>query len=559
MKGAQNMIFKPKNTHILVSAAILALIAGCSSNNVQERSKGHLGLETQQPVRAANIPSAIPPRVKQSVVLPKPKAVKPLEKFTVIVNDVPAKELLFALARDAKMNLDIFDDIEGQITLNAIDQTLPQILNRIGKQSKIRYEIQDDTISVSADTPYLKTYKIDYVNLERKTNSTVELSTQISDASIGDGGGSSGNNNSNVKVENISDNSFWGTLYENISALVGVTAQSKSSSNSRVIVNRETGLITVKASQSEHRDIQNFVEQVMQSARRQVLIEATVVEVNLNDEFQSGIDWSRNPFSVDGNGNPVDDFSFSQQLTGGALSSAPTSVLQLSSVSNSFNIFSTVRLLSKFGDTQVLSSPKMMALNNQTALLKVVDNRVYFTVEANIAAGVNGSAPISTFETDVHTVPVGLVMAITPFISESEEVTLNVRPTISRILGFVNDPNPSLANAGVTSQIPEIQVREMESVLRLNDGQVGVIGGLMQDRSDKQTSAVPGISDVSIVGEAFKAKDNEQVKTELVVFIRPTVIQTPSLEGDLSHLSPYLPQQKQISTQPATQSGSTKN
>jgi len=121
--------------------------------HVKEKSKGHIGLDekTNIPTPQQNY-AAIPPRVKQSVILPPPKTTAPLEKFTVIVNDVPAKELLFALARDAKMNLDIYDDIEGKITLNAIDQTLPQILDRVGKQSSIRYEIKDGNISVYKPT-----------------------------------------------------------------------------------------------------------------------------------------------------------------------------------------------------------------------------------------------------------------------------------------------------------------------------------------------------------------------------------------------------------------------
>ncbi len=529
---------------LIMVVAFTGTLVSCASPKVKSKSEGHIGLEKTLPAQTAPESAAIPPRVKQSVILPKPTASKPLEKFTVIVNEVPTKELLFALARDAKMNLDIYDDIEGLITLNAIDQTLPQILDRVGKQSKIRYEIKDGSISVSADTPYLRTYKIDYVNLVRKSSSKLELSTQITDADVG-AGSTGGSNNSRVSVENTSDNNFWVTLFQNVSSIVGGKITSKDLVSESVIVNRETGLLTVRASQASHRDVQSFLDKVMNSARRQVLIEATVIEVNLSDEYQSGIDWSRNPFSLDANGNPLDDFGISQQLTGGALANAPTNIFQISDVGGSFNFSAAVRLLSQFGDTQVLSSPKMMALNNQTAILKVVDNRVYFTIEADTVLSDSGNS-ITTFETDVHTVPVGLVMSITPYISDSAEVTLNVRPTISRILGFVNDPNPSLATAGVTSPIPEIQVREMESVLRLNDAQVGVIGGLMQDRTANQTDSVPGLGRISIVGEAFKARDNEQTKTELVVFIRPTVVKSPSLDGDLSHLKPYLPKQRSI-------------
>jgi general secretion pathway protein D len=192
--------------------------------------------------------------------------------------------------------------------------------------------------------------------------------------------------------------------------------------------------------------------------------------------------------------------------------------------------------LQQFGDVKVLSSPKIMALNNQTSVLKVVDNRIYFTIESETSQ--NQVNTITTFETEVHTVPVGFVMALIPSISEQGEVILNIRPTISRILRFVNDPNPGLQ---VDNAIPEIQVREMESMLRLNNGQIAVIGGLMQDVISKDSDAVPGISRIPVIGEAFRYRDNQITKTELVIFLRATVVKEPSLEGDLERLRPFLP------------------
>src|SRR5207253_7697953 len=143
------------------------------------------------------------------------------------------------------------------------------------------------------------------------------------------------------------------------------------------------------------------------------------------------------------------------------------------------SISSTIKLLDAFGKTRVLSSPKLMVLNNQTAVLKVVDNRVYFTVKADTVA--NQSTSNTTFTTTPYVVPVGFIMNVTPQISEGDMVTLNVRPTVTRIIGFVTDPNPSLAVARVTSQIPETQTREMESVLKVGSGQTAILGGLMID------------------------------------------------------------------------------
>ena len=140
------------------------------------------------------------------------------------------------------------------------------------------------------------------------------------------------------------------------------------------------------------------------------------------------------------------------------------------------NIASTIKLLNQFGNTRVLSSPKLMALNNQTALLKVVDNIVFFHVQAQPAILLTGTAggQQSTFTTTADTVPVGVIMSLTPQINENGQVTLTVRPTISRVLSFVNDPNPALAAATppIISPVPQIQTREMESV-RSEERRVG--------------------------------------------------------------------------------------
>jgi len=181
-----------------------------------------------------------------------------------------------------------------------------------------------------------------------------------------------------------------------------------------------------------------------------------------------------------------------------------------------------------------------MALNNQTSVLKVADNVVYFEIDATSnVAGVNGVIT-NTFDTTVKTVPVGFVMNVTPFITQDGEVLLNIRPTITRILRFVNDPNPALADAEVVSPVPEIQVREMESVLRVTSGSTAVLGGLMTDSAKKNDAGLPGLHDVEGVGIAFGTKTREFVKSELVIFLRPRIIEDASLETSLQDFKRFL-------------------
>jgi MSHA biogenesis protein MshL len=286
----------------------------------------------------------------------------------------------------------------------------------------------------------------------------------------------------------------------------------------------------------------------MSTARRQVLIEATIAEVTLNSNYQQGINWSAIAAGAKG-------FSLTQLGTG-ALPSASTGnmfTLGYNNPTSKFgNISGAVKLLDSFGDVKVLSSPKLSVMNNQTATLKVVDNQIYFSITVTPGiTSVNGNTQ-PTYTTTPIPVAVGFTMNVTPEINDSDYVTINVRPTITRIIDFKNDPNPSLANpcgTGVTScsiapivnGVPEIRTREMESIIRVSSGQIAVLGGLMQDEINNLSDGVPIVDDIPGIGNIFKNRNDTKKKTELVIFLRPIIIKDASIEGDYSSYRNNLP------------------
>jgi general secretion pathway protein D len=572
-----------------MSALGALAMAACGTQPSTPSPSGHITAENQ-PQRSGTIP----PPVTQAIPVPVPRAAPKQETFSVSVVNVPVQDLLFALARDAKLNIDVHPGIGGVVTLNAINQTLPQILSRITKQVDMRYEVDGGNLIVMPDNPFLRSYKVDYVNMSRDTNATVAIATQVATTGQGAGpgaGASTGGNNSTTNLTNVARNRFWETLVANIKDLLretdkilpegsyetvvqqdqtqattGTGTQPPPAGNRRaggeqgiagspnpavlqsagattvrratyreaasVIANPETGVLTVRATARQHERVQEFLDQVMVSARRQVMIEATVLEVNLSDNFQQGIDWSL--ILKDGRWN------LGQSIAG--LPSGITNTIFTGTYTGG-DFKATIKLMESFGTVKVLSSPKISVINNQTALLKVVDNKVYFTIEAQQTQAVNAGT-LATFTTTVNTVPVGFVMSVTPQISETDSVLLNVRPSISRITGFVNDPNPLLAQANVVSQIPEIQTREMESVLRVNSGDTAVMGGLMQDGIQNKDDAIPGVSRIPLLGEFFTARNDTRTKSELVIFMRPVVIRNASLEGDYSSFRNLLPDER---------------
>jgi MSHA biogenesis protein MshL len=590
---------------ILITLAFSA----CTHQTKVKPSTGHIDAKTSTQTNTQNASqntAPIPKLVRAAPQLPPPKATSKAQTYSVVVNEVPVKEILFALARESKMNIDIHPSIQGRATLNAVDQTLPAILERLSRQVDLTYKMEGNVLYIAPDAPVLRIYKVDYVNMNRDTESFIGADGQISSASQSSGSGGSvsnssgngANNSSRTSVKSKSENHLWESLKKNIEELLAETdkevivtrigSSSASSTQSadnisgsaaanasaaaaraeagkiaseernqqqseyktlfaaKVIANAETGVISVRATNKQHEKVQEFIDRVMGSARRQVLIEATIVEVRLNDSFQAGIDWSR----IGNNLNRNSGFQFQQSL-GPAIDAATRgfSVGYLNPASSLGNIAASITLLKQFGDTKVLSSPKLMVLNNQTAVLKVVDNLVYFTVQAQQSQGAIGGNTLSTFTTTPNTVPVGVVMSVTPQINDTGKVNVNVRPTISRVLSFVRDPNPALNDTRngivIPSQIPQIQVREMESILQVDSGNTAVLGGLMQDEIQRNTDAVPGLSDVPGVGNVFKGKNDATQKTELVIFLRPTVVPNASLESDeLQSFKQFLPAQQ---------------
>ncbi len=513
---------------------------------------------------------------------PRPRATPKQEVYSVVMQNVNVQDLLFALARDAKVNVDIHPSISGTVTMNVRDQTLIEILDRVARQVDMRYELQGNSLSILPDAPYLKSYRVDYPNIQRSSSNIISTSTNIESAGVAPGTSAAkvGNNSSTSEIGTKSNNSFWDTLIGNVkdmlretdkvlpqtpaasasdkppvgtalSALSGganagaTAAQANAAAAARtvfreaasVMANPEAGYISVRATQLQHRRVAEFLDRVMQSARRQVLIEATIVEVDLSNRFQQGIDWS-----LIKPGGTAYDSSFTVRpagpsnglQTGGLVSTLTSLTLTGPSVFKGYDLTAMLSMLESFGTLRVLSSPKISVLNNQSSVLKVVDNKVYFTL--SVTPGTPASAGVAAtpavYNTTINTVPIGLLMSVTPQISESGEVILNLRPTISRITGYATDPSPALTLSGVSNRIPEVQTREMESVLRVQSGGVAILGGLMQDSRNNNSDEVPILNRLPVLSNLFKYRDEASKKTELVIFLRPTVLQDASLEGD---------------------------
>lgn len=582
------------------------LLAACGTSPITPSDR-HINQPAAAP---ANSNADIPQANKRTIPLSPPKPTARIETYSVVVSNVPAQEILFALARDAKINLDIGSGIQGNVSINAINQTLPQILDRISKQVDMRYELENGTLTVMSDKPFLKTYKIDFINMSRSARSSNATSSQISGGTTGAAGATGGNAASTI-VTSETKNDLMESLIKNVTDIIleedrlRFKSQKETSNLSKVIAqgdgaaavytgaaggkgkqaggeagpaggasgagnetvqatgaakatvaefeksvnvfaNKETGVLIVRATGRQHEKVQEFIDRVMSTAKRQVLIEATIVEVKLNDQYRQGINWSRALLGAQG-------FALSQAGTAGIGATAGALTINYFDPTSSYgNILASVQLLEKFGNVKVLSSPKLSVMNNQTASLKVADSKVYFTLQSTYTPATSTTLGTYLVTSTANSVSVGLTMSVTPQISDSDTVTINLRPSISRIISYARDPNPNLANpcgsginncniAGIENLIPEIQTREMETIIKIESGQTAVMGGLIQESMDKNTSEVPFLARIPLLGNLFQNRDDTTTKTELVIFLRPVVIKDASINGDFKGFANNLP------------------
>ena len=555
-------------------AMLLTLAAACAQAPIKPAAT-HLREEPAPP-------GAIPPPVQIAPVLPKPEPSARPETYSVVVSRVPAQELLFALARDAKLQIDIDPTLTGLVTLNAVDQTLPQLLSRIARQIDIRYEFDGQNLVVLRDAPFLRSYKIDYLSANRNVTMRSTASTQFGAASgtAGGAGATSAGTGASSTIEVTSQNHLWESIVQNVREILRETdkvipgttvtappvalaaasasgtaaaappvAQAHSTSTfqeaASVIANGETGILFVRATSKQHERVQEFLDQVMSGAKRQVLIEATVAEVQLRNEYQRGIEWSKMP-AIGGTGSGL---QLSQPAIAPTTSSTPPfnpNPFLIGFVSAARNLSVSVKLLEQFGDVRVLSSPKLSVLNNQTAVLRVTRDIIYFTITPStqpitIAAGGAGVTLQASFTTTPNVAAEGFMMTVLPQINEADAIVLNVKPTIRRQVGNARDPNPALQGLATQNDIPLFETREFDSILRLQSGDAAVLAGLMQDQVENTDTGIPGVRSIPIIGDVLSQRADLTRKTELVIFLRATVIKDPSVDGDFRAFRDQLP------------------
>jgi len=493
---------------------------------------------------------ALPTTIKPVSLEPE---VLPVKKVSVTVTDsVPVRDVLIELGREGGVNIEIDPRIHGGIIFTAHKQPFDIVLRRICALAGLRYKLDENFIRIELDEAYQKSYALDYLSLSRRTTSEVTIATNVFDVDVaGSNGGGAGagssnqgggsDNNSIAKITGTGDADFWNEVEKSLPQVLETTKSTKSmvagvkngdqNQTSNYSLDRQAGLVTIFGTDKQHKAVQSYLRHLQEKASAQVLIEARIIEVELSDEFQSGVNWTA--LFKD---TPGIAANFGSPGAGAAMTAATTGLFTTSL--DTKDLTGILNLVRTFGTTRVLSSPRLTVMNNQTAILKVARNEVYFLTSAQFPTTTNSSGIVVSgtpvFTSTPRTVPVGLVMTVQPAINgDTDRVTMTLRPTISRVVDRVNDPSIGLNaafsgnNTAIQSQIPVLAVREMDSVLQLQSGEVAVMGGLMQDSSENQDQGVPPFDTWPIIGNLVKSRDNKGKTSELVILLRATIMKNP--------------------------------
>lgn len=504
------------------SLVFATLLSSCSSRDLDhhDASLGYTKQDYQQ--KLSPTPSEIQtPVVAPYVTKPTFEEVPECFKKPITISaleDVPVKDLLFQVGQQAKINMSIASDVKGSITFSAHEHAFIDSVKEICALAQLRYTIKGKLIRIQQDKPYLASYDASFLAHKRQNQNRVSVVTDVFTSS--DSKNTNLDNGSNTVLSTSSETDLWHELQNNLKMILHAHDQSEKTQN-RYTINKQAGLISVYANHAQQKKIKKFLDMIKKLVTAQVIIEAKIVEIHLNDEYKSGVNWN----SLKGD--------FTIQAPFGSLTTPGPFKLDQVPARDVFTIgghghhlTGLLSLMEKFGTVRTLANPRITVMNNQSAVLKVGTNGIYFRLEYSREYGFDTDREKEYVTTQIQSVPIGLVMVVHPCINVGNgTVVMNLRPTISRIVDEKEDPAVSiLSKQQQKSLIPEVQMREFDSVIHMNSGELVVLGGLMENRSDHNTSGLPGVSDVEFFGELFKGRSHKDHVTELVILLKATIV-----------------------------------
>ncbi|MCK4743426.1 MAG: pilus (MSHA type) biogenesis protein MshL [Sulfuriflexus sp.] len=540
----------------LTSAVLLVVLSGCSaSGQVQTSTAAEIDQVLQQAV-ASNEASTQTPQAVSDALLPPININVPVTeevpeaRFDIGVDNAPASVFFMGLVKGTPYNMVVHPDVAGQISLSLKDVTIPEVMEVLRDVYGYESSLKGSLYQVLPRRLQSRIFEVNYLNVVRVGKSQTRVSSGQITQPTSDSTTTNSNNTTNTtqnnqaiselsgsQVETNSEADFWSELRSALTALVG-NADGRS-----VIVNPQSGIVVVRALPSEIRDVSRFLGTTQDVVERQVILEAKIIEVELSDGFQSGINWTalgqpgqgKTVLGAQSGGGSIFSGTGVTGTAGSTVNLQPTvapftgivdtafgGVFSLALNLNDFTAF--IELLETQGNVQVLSSPRVSTINNQKAVIKVGNDEFFVT-------GVTNTTVTGTTTTSSPTVTLtpffsGIALDVIPQIDEDDNVILHIHPTVSTVSEQVK--NFTIGGQVQSLPLARSSVRESDSIVRAKSNQIIVIGGLMQNTSRDEVGSTPGLSSLPLIGSLFNHTRESSTKSELVILLRPIVVNTPA-------------------------------
>lgn len=508
------------------------------------------------PVPLAEVPSALQQELMQNDMLQAKNGLLAEKRLSIAASQIDAQDFFGALIEDSTYSIAIHPEVMGKITLNLKNVTLFETLDVIEELYGFDIRITDKVIQVYPRGIRTETIPLDYLFVKRfGSSSTTINSGGVADQDSNSGGsnnnqgnnnnfnrnggsnnnggsnsrGGQGNQNSsggiNIYTEHESD--FWTGLKESLVSLIGAKE------GRSVIVSPQAGLVTIKAYPNEIHAVKKFIQQTETHLRRQVIIEAKIMEVTLNDDYQQGVEWS----NVLGHLESTDvDFSTSGNIVGNAISASIGGVTGITFKNADFT--NVIKLLSTQGNVQILSSPRITATNNQKAVIKVGGDEYFVTDISNTTT--TGTATTSTPDVELTPFFSGIALDVTPQINANGEVILHVHPSVTKTTEQTKIIR--IGDDDYTLPLAQSTVRESDTIIKAKSGEIVIIGGLIESRQVELESITPLLGDIPLLGELFKSKSKTSQKKELIIMLKPIVVGQDTWKDQLQNARALLKQ-----------------
>lgn len=523
----------------------VGLLGGCASDRPLRTPDVSAAIRAELPPDRASMPVAVPPRISAALAEPAPPTVPllPEPKIDLLVNNAQAREVFLAIVADTRYSMLMHPDVGGKLSVTLRGVSVTEALEAIRDVYGYDFKMDGRRITIYAPTLQTRIFTVNYPNSQRLGSSELRVASGAALQTSTSGGTASGTATppsnaaqqpENSRVSTTSKTDFWSELSGAVRGLVG------SGEGRSVIASPQAGIMAVRAMPDELRQVDKFLKAAQIAVERQVMLEAKIVEVELRDGYQSGVNWAA--FGTEGSSTVLAGVLGSGVSTTNSLlqngSTVISGAVPVPSVATGGGLFGLALATSRFaavlgfletqGDVQTLSSPRVATLNNQKAVLKVGTDEFFVTNVSGgtISSGNNSLAGSTTLPT-VTLTPFfsGISLDVTPQIDDGTSVTLHVHPSVTTVteknkqmdLGSIGNYRLPLASSSVN---------ETDTLVRIQDGSIVAIGGLMQMESSRSASGLPGSSNIPIFSSLFGNRANTGRKKEVVVLIKPTIIRT---------------------------------